>query len=376
MFGRNLVYEIRGWVYGNSFLKAVLLPVYVAIRDFIRFIRWTFRHSLNRGGGESKARLLAVYDISIQGFTLGDFLNFHEATLALCEIHEIQRVDIAIVFDRNAPAPIRSVFEQSVNSKNVYAYLTPLIGICQINPRMGALLLLDESEDLTSYVLMNVRRYMVWPTPWQLGASRFLTEIIYREVLFPASAALGRLPELSCQPHLRDWAAEFYSKTCGGRRPVTINIRNNPLWDIHRNSDIDAWAALFNYCAKNYNVIFVILCRREEVDSRLRSLPNVIYAKDHCTTAEQDFSLVCMSDFHMGANSGPLTMAWFNSKPYSMLNTNLTGTVYDQPGFIINVAPGMQRFWFASEDQIIVNAKETAGVLISEFKRLYSAVSK
>ena len=124
-----------------------------------------------------------------------------------------------------------------------------------------------------------------------------------------------------------------------------------------------------------YPVKFVIICARSEIDNRLRECSNVIIAKDYHTGVEQDMALIHTSAMHMGAGSGPATMAWFNNKPYLMVNTTYkSGEFFERPGMIRQEECDIQRFWFAGPLQRVANGTETAELLIREFALLWEKI--
>ncbi len=107
------------------------------------------------------------------------------------------------------------------------------------------------------------------------------------------------------------------------------------------------------------------------MDDRLRTLPNVVIAKDHDTTLDQDLALIYCAPAFMGAPSGPSTVAYFRDKPYSILNSHLGGLL-----------PCLEKHswgysWnFAKKNQRLVTSEiETKQLLIDEFKILYDAMS-
>ena len=68
-------------------------------------------------------------------------------------------------------------------------------------------------------------------------------------------------------------------------------------------------------------------------------------------------------------------MAWFNSKPYLMVNTTYkTGEFFEQPGMIHKVEDGIQRFWFAGPLQSVANGPESTELLIREFEKMWQVV--
>jgi hypothetical protein len=153
-----------------------------------------------------------------------------------------------------------------------------------------------------------------------------------------------------------------------------VNVRNNKVFHVHRNLRLECWLEFFHHCEARYPARFVVLCARSEIDERLRQCPNVIVAKDHDTGVEQDLALIHTSAIHMGAGSGPASMAWFGDKPYLMVNTVYGPRYFAHPDMIRQEEENVQSFWFSGPLQRIAGGIETTELLVREFARMWAAV--
>lgn len=321
-------------------------------------------------------RVLIIYDTSTQPFSVGDILVCQEASLVLCERYGVDVVDFAILYDPEKPVGERGTFAAAVTSENVMYHIASLLPLAQVNQRLGSFFVFNSRDQIVRWMADSTDQYHVWPSGWQMGARIYLTSVVFNDLLVEHYRQHGRIPNLSCRPYLRGWAARFYRKHLGGRLAVTINLRNNPGWDVSRNSDMESWLNLFQHCESSYPVNFIIICARSEVDARFRDCSNVIIAKDLFTTVEQDMALIDMSAMHMGAGSGPLTMAIFSAKPYLMIDNgnNTGGDFYQRDDMIEHIDGNMRRFWFAGPHQRIAVGAESRNLLIQEFVQLFEAV--
>jgi hypothetical protein len=364
---------------GLTKIKPILRPVYWPMRSVFRFVLWAFPvlgKLLSRRSANGR-RVLAVYDVSVQPFSVGDLLIFQEASLVLCEKHQVDVVDFAIVYDPRDPASSDPVFSESVTEDNVMYHLASLLPIAQVNQKLGSLFVFNSHAHLQRYINDNADRYHVWPSGWLIATREYLSPIIFNDLLYSHYKEHGSIPYLSCRQFLKDWAEDFYRRNVCPKVPVTVNLRNNKGWHLHRNSTIDCWIEFFQHCESRYPAKFVVICARAEIDDRLRDCSNVILAKDYHTGVEQDMALIHTSAMHMGAGSGPATMAWFNNKPYLMVNTTYKiGEFFERPGMIRQEERDIQRFWFAGPLQRVANGTETAELLIREFALMWEAVDK
>jgi hypothetical protein len=350
-----------------------LLPLYRKLRRSAYFLSWVIP-ALGRVGSRTPStgrRVLMVYDTSSQPFSLGDILVAQEASLILCQRHGIAKVDFALLFDPSSPAAADPVFK-IINEENVFYHLASLLPVAQVNQYLGSVLLYNSAQQLHRLIADNPDMYEVWPPAWVQGTRQYLNRYIFNTLLREHYQRHGALPRLTCRPFLQKWATDFFAAHAAGRVPVTVNIRNNKYFHHHRNSDIAAWCAFFTECQQRYPVAFVLICALSEIEEQLRSVPNIVIAKDHGTSIEQDMALIQGSAIHMGAGSGPATMAWFNDKPYLMVNTDLRNDpFYEHEGMVEVMQDGVQRFWFALPGQTIVGGRETPEMLATAFATMW-----
>lgn len=360
---------------GRARTKIALRPVHLAIRRVARFLIWVLPALGRLALPAAARRLLVVYDTSSQPFSIGDLLIFQEASLVLCQKHRLDVVDMAVVYDPAKPASSDPVFSKNITPDNFLYHLAALLPVVQVNQNLGSLFIFSSTAHLQRYISDNIDRYHVWPSGWLNATRDYLSSIVFNDLLHEHYKAYGSIPHLSCRPFMRDWAAAFYAEHVRPGIPVTVNLRNNRDWHVHRNSQIDCWVEFFQHSATRYPAKFVIICARSEIDDRLRACSNVVIAKDHHTGIEQDMALIHSSAAHMGAGSGPATMAWFGSKPYLMVNTTYKGgEFFERPGMIRQEESDIQRFWFAGPQQRIANGTETTELLIREFALIWKAV--
>ena len=356
--------------------RTILRPFYRPVKRVTRFIAWAIPTLSGLLAPSRRAdRVLIIYDTSSQPFSIGDLLIFQEASLLLCEKFGIRTVDFALIYDREDPASSDPVFKTRVTKDNFLYHLASVIPVVQVNQFLGSIFVFDSRAQLARYVNDNLDRYVVWPSGWNLSSREYLSPSVFNQLLREHFEQHGSVPRLSCRPFLRDWAIGFYRDQTSARVPITVNLRNNPGWHLDRNSRIDIWITFFEDCAPKYPALFVIICARSEVDDRLRQCKNVLIAKDYDTGVEQDMALIHYSAAHMGASSGPATMAWFNDRPYLMVNTEFkAGEFFSGKDMVEQVGANLQRVWFSSPMQHVAAGVETAELLITQFASLWSAI--
>lgn len=361
--------------FSKDIARPLIGPSYHSVKRFFRFLTWTFKamDNLLFPVPSKKKRLLLIYDTSSQPFNIGDILIMQAASLALREKHNVDRVDFALVYDPADPAAADPVFA-SITDRNALFHLASILPVAQVNQHLGSLMLFDSDLHLQRYVADSADLYHVWPSGWRYASRDYLYYVVFNEVFYEYYKKHGTVMQLTCRPFLLNWAKTFFLDHVLSQVPVTVNIRNNQMFQTHRNSSLDVWLEFFKYCESRYPAKFVVICAWSEIDDRLRSCSNVILAKDYHTGVEQDLALIHASAIHMGVGSGPVSMAWFSTKPYLMVNTVYGVNYFKHPDMLVDMEPGIQRFCFAGPLQRIVASAETTDLLVNEFGRMWNSV--
>ncbi len=316
-------------------------------------------------------RLLLIYDLSTQPFSIGDFLVVQEAAMIQCANFKFKYADIIII--NNTEIPNQSKEFSSINSENTLFHLASILPVAQFNKNAGSILIFNTHLQAERYIAGAVQKYHIWPSGFNYAAGDYLYWSSINRLMYNFHKEHGFLPIMQPKSFLLEWASVFYKKNIGTNVPITINIRNNKMFSGRRNSDIDAWITFFADCQDKYPVTFIIICSVGEIDDRLRSVKNVILAKDFNTGIEQDLTLIHTSAAHMGVPSGPFSIAWFNVKPYRMFKFEVDslkrykGIIHDGDFF---------RFSFSNSNQCMTTMPETVELLQTEFKDIWGAIQQ
>lgn len=348
-----------------NFLKYILKRTL----QTLRYNEWGVLLTKNRYAFNNK-RLLIVYDLSSQPFSIGDILVFQEASLVLMEVHSLVVVDIAIVYDPGKPASPDPAFS-SIDSNNYMFHLASILPVAQVNPYLGSLFLFNSHFHLERFVAENHDRYYVWPDASNYSSKQYLYFKIFNKLLFEHYTKYHSIPSLNSRPNMMLWAYLFLNRNIFPSIPVTVQLRRNTI-NKARDSNYDSWLEFFNYCRTRYPVKFIVICSESEIDERFRNYSNVILSKDFHTDIEHDLALINVSAFHMGASSGPGAIALFSPKPFLFVNTDLNPNDYKgmlREGNVI-------RFFFSGPLQNFIFGQETTELLITEFEKIWAAIDK
>ena len=327
---------------------------------FVALVSWlvpTLRFMIHRNKADEK-RILAIWDFSKDPFTVGDFLTFQELTLILAIKHNVNKVDMIWLYH-----PDKFRIDGGLNRNNYHYYLSNQLPLVHINQRLGSFMLMDSEDMLASYIAGNHHRYYVIP-PYKNDDKTLIHNYwTYFNNIYKFYEDYGYIPHLSCSPSILSWTRILIDKIVDNNIPVVVQLRNAKN-TLGRNAKINCWFDFFVNCENKYDVTFIMIGNKNQLDDRFRKLTNVVFSKDYGTTVEQDLALIQSCCLFVGTTSGPANMALFGKVPYIIYNMQLIHT---------KLSRGKQHP-FASPLQKIIWKPETTKMLIDEFEMLISKI--
>lgn len=326
---------------------------------------------LDNGPATAGKRLISIIDYSVQPYNIGDLIIYQFGSMMMARILGVERIDFCFISDPESP-PTDPNIGRLISRENRYYNLFSIIPTIQLNPQLGAMYVLDSHAELDRFLAQNEEKYLYWPTLRQLRSQEYMFYSTFR-MAREFHDRFGALPSLLFNDDLTAWARHVFSSRVYPALPVTVNLRNNPHFHHHRNSDIAAWLEFFQACHGRYDVKFIITCGIAEIDDRLRTCPNVIFAKDLHTNIVQDLALIHYAAFHMGSPSGPAALPVFEAKPYYIVNCDMLPHIDEYRGALLRTEEGKLRFAFAREAQHFGIGTESGALLLREFEMLLRA---
>ena len=287
-------------------------------------------------------------------------LFFQAFAMMLQLENEADKVDIIWFCDPSNPAR-RGI---GITPDNYYSHLSALLPIAYINPSLGSFMLMDSPQVLESYINDTAHYYCaIEPTMKEFSAKYKSYRNYYRRIL-SFYTKTGYVPHLSCHKGILQWAHSFLSQKVFPKIPVAVQLRKASN-SLRRNSRLDEWFQFFIYCKDKFDVKFIVIGNREEINPEFQSLENVIFSKDYGTTVEQDMALLQISLMYMATTSGPNIMAWFSNLPY---------VIYNYDSFYVNLPYGSDRLPWATPLQKLVREPETTESLIDQLSKTLDSI--
>lgn len=348
-------------------LKKIKYYLNLYMRRFISVIYWLLiPEKINE---INKKKLLLIYDFVNQPFSIGDILIAQEAGLVMKFKYNLEVIDFAIFIDFRNPKHADSAFS-NINSDNVFSCLSNIIQAVQVNEDIGSVLLFSDRNQLDDYIQLNRNKYVIWPDLIQYISREYIYYTLFNNLLYEYYKENKSIPTLHCRKSAQQWADNFIKQHADTKKVVTVQLRKN-IKTPDRNTSDESWLKLFEYCQnENHPVLFIIICARDEINNDIRKHKNVIIAKDYFTNLEQDLALVEKSHMHMGASSGPSTMAFFSDKPYCIFKWDGINYIYKD----LKKSDDKYYFYFSNEYQRLIKEGETADLLIREFNELWNHI--
>ncbi len=319
----------------------------------------------------TEKKLLAVYDLAVQPYSIGDMLVFQMGALAVAKLRGIEHIDICFISDTRR-IPLDPVFANANADGNRLFNLFTLLPLIQLNHAIGSVIIQDSFPDTVNFIKEKGKIYEIWPTEAQLLGDTYNTfEIMH--LIDELYRTTNTWPLLSLPSALAEWVSSFYKIHAKDKVPVTINLRNNPHFHHKRNSDMLAWVSFFQRCNTQFPAQFIIVCSQSEVIPELRTCPNVTIAKDYNTSIVQDVALVMSSAFHMGSPSGPSIIPRFSDRPYVIFDADdISHLLAGYGSTFICESDEVARFSFSHPFQRTLLLRETEALIFREFCGLWN----
>lgn len=341
----------------------------------IKLLKWifTFKFFKNESACAPIKRILLLYNLKFQPFSVGDLLVMQLASLILMSKKNAKHVDLAIIYDSENPTPSDKAFS-SIDKDNFLYNVPAFLLSAQVNSHLRSFHVFNNEKDADKYILDNLNDVYTWPSGFDYEVTQsYLYYKIFDDLIYPFYKENGYIPELKNNSFFENWAHRFFKVNCCGKIPISINIRNNQLFGSDRNSDLSIWINFFKHCGREHpSAFFIVICSSSEIDERLRNLSNVLIAKDFGTQMQEELALIQCSAIHMGASSGPATIAWFGKKPYLIVKTTLQDQVFKHKDIVIKEDDGSMRFIFANKSQKFITGNETVEKLSNEFNAMFN----
>jgi hypothetical protein len=325
----------------------------------------------NQSTGNKK--LLAVYDLATQPFSVGDTLLFVAGATAMAHNYQSTEIDYIFISDPSVQ-PQDPIFKDMLSNNNHLLNATKVSPIALLSDKIGSLLIFNSFEDFKTYYNDNHSRSLLWPSSQEIAARKYMHYDILK-MLTSYRRSHQALPQFFTIPgEIQKWVSNFFKTHAGNCIPVTINIRNNKKFHLERNSDIDQLLELFRL-TQNVPIKFIIICSQAEIDDRLLNFSNVVVAKNFRTSIIHDLALIYYAQMHLASASGPVTMAVLNNKPYIVYNNQ--GMIphlslYGDSFRIIDQDKAV--YGFAAPNQYLRFRQQTAETMLSDLTEAMKSI--
>lgn len=322
--------------------------------------------------GHERPRVLGLWDVRKAPLRLGNMVILVEELQAQAELYDGEVDGVCFIHDSSRLLPVSATPERD-------GAMAPLdASACADSAALSVLINLEGVSScyhagsvsaVKEFLYRQLRPYVVWPSLDTLDG-RGRIDYAYGSTLFLQGffKERGRLPSISAKPEPLRWAREFIETHVRPAYPVVAHMKNAPPERCQSNANVGAWGAFFEDSVARRDVKFVLI-GNEDVDDRIRRLPNVIVTQDFGSAVARDLALIQTACAYMGMASGPCSMAMFSDIPY-LICKHPDHT----PDKMARELGDRDHFSFAAPTQKILRIFETRELLMSEFKRLWSQV--
>ena len=251
----------------------------------------------------AEKKILGLYDFAAQPYSVGDFVVFLRALQVLKDEMDVDGIDVAVIVPGESIGG-NGIFNDRINTENRLYSLYSILPLQIMNADINTVLIFTSVESYNNYLNTHKCDYVsFWPTLDAVKANSYAAfeSIKIMNHIFENKSTI--VSYLRVPGFLKQWAKSFFSANARGRVPVTVNMRRNEHhpW---RNADVEVWTKFFQQCEAQYPVTFFVVGSKNEIFTEIKSLSNVIFVKESCTSIEQDTALIMTSPIHMGVGSG------------------------------------------------------------------------
>lgn len=314
----------------------------------------------------NKVAITVLWDFRSQPYSIGDVILLNQVANFISFIHNIPEIKFTLLADKSNPAR-QSFIDLGLNENNYLDHITKLLPVFLISEKVSSLHLENNGQDVLEAIYED--NFVVWP-PTPLFDSMIDLNVLSFKLLDLLYKKHNKIPEFKLRSSLSDWAIDFIKQHSNNLIPIAVQIRNTQNYNISRNSSINVWLELFRHCENKVPVTFFVICSASEVDDRLRTLDNVVVAKDYTTSVDQDLALVKESSAFMGVSSGPGTLAFFSYKPYSIVNLHIMEGMMP----LLNKHNWGYSFHYSQRNQRLIENVETFDLLLKEITILIESI--
>lgn len=306
-------------------------------------------------------RILAIWDFRTVVYSIGDLIHLIERMQIMLKIHNLEKFDFCMICNPNNPT--RTPNHQKITSGNYHYQLPLLLSVIYSSPYIGNYFIFNDNKTFEKYLNENKDKYILCPT-WKEYVNKeyaYAKTFGYIQKYFDKNKSIP-LFELRNNSLREIW--QFYKEKILPKFPVVVQLRNSDR-GVKRNANLEEWLKFFNYC-KKYDIIFIIIGRKNETKNIFRYCQNVLIAKDYFESIEYHLCLAYTSFMYLGMLSGPASLVFFSNTPY----------------IIFNFIPAHEKvkkgnnFNFAKKYQKLIWQKENAKIIIKEFEYLYGKLNK
>jgi len=318
--------------------------------------------------------VLGIWDLRVVPLSLGRLLRLVADLHAQAMTSQGQVAGLCVIGDELHPLPVSGV-PLSHDSVAILDNET-----CERSPFLSGLLSLEgmdriyQSDSLPAFKEFAYERWhspVLWPSPDnldELGRLDFwygqttLLKRVFRET--------GRFNQISVKAGPRQWALDFFEARVAPSLPVVVHLTNDQGEEPHSNADMDEWHAFLKDCASRHDVRFVLV-GTQEIDDRIRKLPNVLVSQDLGNTLLQELALVQTAYLFIGMASGPYNMAMLGGVPHFIFKNP-----DDDVEEMVEQLGNSIRHPFSTPHQKVFREFETRTRLMEEFDELVAQIDR
>jgi len=306
----------------------------------------------------NKKELLAYWNKSLPGTTLGTALIFLAECGLISEIYGVSSLDIAV--DARAHN-INNILEGEFRVLNAGDIKDAALSVFDSLENVNQIFVCGGLQGFQNLSRMMKDSHLQWPEEGRIGYdTTMIVQSLYKQV--------GMFKPLIFRPELNRWSNEIIKNISDGNPIVGLHLKssndNNSLGEISLAAQ-NVWYEFILILSTRSNVKFILL-GDDNVDKQIQELPNIVQAnKLGANNFAKHLVLLSMCNGFMGMMSSLCNLVLFSKIPY---------VIFKNPGHhkdeMMSEIGLKNHYSFATKCQKVLRVNETPEVLLKSLSKM------
>jgi hypothetical protein len=303
---------------------------------------------------ENQSRLIGLWDLSTEPFTLGGMFNLMSELKCQAEGHSETVAGVCLIWNNEHPLPA-GVFPPASTAMTLLPTAnwqdSAVVSAMMAFEGIDNLYVAGSVKEVRKFIQNENGNYSVWPSsePGEAQINHEYPSTGHVQRFFDANNYVPRI-KLRAGPTER--AQAFLRDNAPSGQAVIVHIKSDSPIPQERDACINEWAEFIRDHESDSDTTFIAI-GNDDVEP-FRNLANVVVARDSGNDLPRDIALIQVGSAFMGLASGPAQLAILGNRPYAVFKP-----LNIHPEFMKREIGDLPGFPFATPDQYLFRTDPT-----------------